>query len=51
MLRSSPVPAFHQIAAGWDGDLETLIERARSFSNEVEYDDEKLESMIGGLSE
>ena len=43
--------AFHQIAAGWDGDLETLIERARSFSNEVEYDDEKLESMIGGLSE
>ena len=43
--------AFHQITAGWDGDLETLIERARSFSNEVEYDDEKLESMIGGLSE
>ena len=40
--------AFHRISDGWDGDPETLIERARSFSNEVEYDDEKLEDMING---
>ena len=40
--------AFQRISAGWDGDPDTLIEQARSFSNEVEYDDEKLESLING---
>ena len=37
------------ILDGWDGaDLPDLIERARKFSNEIEYDDEKLDEMIGG---
>ena len=37
------------ILHGWDGtSLSDLIERARQFSNEIEYDDEKLEIMIGG---
>ena len=41
--------AFAQITVGWDGSsLETLIERARVFSNEVEYDDEKLEQLLTG---
>ena len=35
------------ILAGWDGrDLEPLISKARQFSNEIEYDDEKLKAMI-----
>ena len=39
--------AFNQIVSGWDGrSLSDLIERARSFSNEVEYDDEKLEQLL-----
>ena len=39
--------AFAWITEGWDGDaISGLIERARVFSNEVEYDDEKLEQLI-----
>ena len=35
------------ILAGWDGrDLDPLISKARQFSNEIEYDDEKLKAMI-----
>ena len=35
------------ILDGWDGsDIGDLIERARRFSNEIEYDDEKLIEMI-----
>ena len=41
--------AYTEILSGWDGlDVSRLIERARAFSNEVEYDDEKLEDMISG---
>ena len=38
--------AVRRITAGWNGELEELIERCRLFSNEIEYDDEKLEQMI-----
>ena len=41
--------AFAHIADGWtDGDLDTLVERARVFSDRVEYDDEVLEAWIAG---
>ena len=41
--------AFAEIADGWtDGDLSTLVERARTFSDRVEYDDEALEAWISG---
>ena len=39
--------AFEELTNGWtDGKLETLIERARAFSDRVEYDDEVLEEML-----
>ena len=39
--------AFAEIADGWtDGRLPTLVERARAFSDQVEYDDEVLEAWI-----
>lgn len=39
--------AFSAVADSWtDGCLETLVERARAFSDEVEYDDEVLERWI-----
>ncbi|MBR2824407.1 MAG: flagellin lysine-N-methylase [Clostridia bacterium] len=39
--------AFERITAGWDGQSGSdLAERARVFSNEVEYDDEKLELFL-----
>lgn len=39
--------AFERITEGWDGrSVSDLIERARVFSNEVEYDDEKLEQLL-----
>ena len=41
--------AFNHIAGGWtDGELSTLVERARRFSDQVEYDDEILEAWIAG---
>ncbi len=41
--------AFAGIVGGWtDGSLSGLIERARSFSDRVEYDDEALERWIEG---
>ena len=41
--------AYAEIADGWtDGDLPALIERARAFSDRVEYDDEVLEDWIDG---
>ena len=41
--------AYAEIAGGWtDGDLSTLIERARAFSDRVEYDDEVLDRWIDG---
>ena len=41
--------AFEEIAGGWtDGRLSTLVERARAFSDRVEYDDEALEAWIAG---
>ncbi|MBQ8955087.1 MAG: flagellin lysine-N-methylase [Clostridia bacterium] len=41
--------AFEAIAGDWtDGRLDTLAERARVFSDTVEYDDEALERWIGG---
>lgn len=41
--------AYDRITAGWDGRSVTdLAERARVFSNEVEYDDEKLEQLLTG---
>ena len=40
--------AYGQITAGWtEGDLPALAERARAFSDAVEYDDEALEAWIG----
>ena len=39
--------AFARICASWDGQsVPDLIEKARAFSNEVEYDDEKLEQLL-----
>ena len=39
--------AFERITEGWDGrSISDLIEKARAFSNEVEYDDEKLEQLL-----
>ena len=39
--------AYGQITAGWtEGDLPALAERARAFSDAVEYDDEALEAWI-----
>ena len=39
--------AFERITSGWDGrSVPELIERARAFSDEVEYDDEKLEQLL-----
>ena len=39
--------AYEKITAGWtDGDLPGLVERARAFSDAVEYDDEALEAWI-----
>ena len=39
--------AFERITDGWDGrSISDLIEKARVFSNEVEYDDEKLEQLL-----
>ena len=39
--------AFERICAGWDGrSVSDLAEKARVFSNEVEYDDEKLEQLL-----
>ena len=39
--------SYRMILDGWDGSsIPDLTERARKFSNEVEYDDEKLEAMI-----
>ena len=41
--------AFKWITDGWtDGDTTSLIEKARSFSDQVEYDDEVLEEWIEG---
>lgn len=41
--------AYAQITDGWtDGELSTLVERARAFSDRVEYDDEALEQWIDG---
>ena len=41
--------AWAEITEGWtDGQLPTLIERARAFSDQVEYDDEVLEARIAG---
>ena len=43
--------AFEEITAEWkktDGSLESLIECARRFSYDVEYDDEELKKRIGG---
>lgn len=41
--------AYDRITAGWDGrSVADLAERARVFSNEVEYDDEKLEQLLTG---
>ena len=41
--------AFSAIVDGWtDGDIDTLAERARVFSDRVEYDDEVLDACIGG---
>ncbi len=41
--------AYEQIVSGWtDGELSTLAERARAFSDRVEYDDEVLERWISG---
>ena len=41
--------AYERITASWDGrSVEDLIESARLFSNEVEYDDEKLEELLAG---
>ncbi|MBR3502724.1 MAG: flagellin lysine-N-methylase [Clostridia bacterium] len=41
--------AFAAITGGWtDGDPASLIERARVFSDKVEYDDEALEKWIAG---
>ena len=41
--------AFAAITDGWtDGSLPTLVERARVFSDRVEYDDEALERWIAG---
>ena len=38
---------FERITAEWDGQsVSDLIEKARAFSNEVEYDDEKLELFL-----
>ena len=43
--------AFERITAGWDGQsVSDLIEKARVFSNEVEYDDEKLEELLNEAS-
>ncbi len=39
--------AFERMTAGWDGQsVPDLAEKARIFSNEVEYDDEKLEQLL-----
>ena len=39
--------AFARICASWDGQsVPDLIEKARAFSNEVEYDDQKLEQLL-----
>ncbi len=39
--------AFERIMEGWDGQsVQDLAEKARVFSNEVEYDDEKLEQLL-----
>ncbi len=39
--------AFERITEGWDGrSVGDLAERARVFSDEVEYDDEKLEQLL-----
>lgn len=39
--------AFEWIMSGWDGHTpENLIERARAFSNEFEYDDEGMEKLL-----
>ena len=39
--------AFARITAAWDGrTVSDLMEQARLFSNEVEYDDEKLEQLL-----
>lgn len=39
--------AFERITEGWDGQsVQGLAEKARVFSNEVEYDDEKLEQLL-----
>ena len=41
--------AFERITEGWDGrSVSDLAEKARIFSNEVEYDDEKLERFLTG---
>ena len=41
--------AHAAIADGWsDGRIESLAERARAFSDKVEYDDEELERWIAG---
>lgn len=39
--------AYEAIMAGWDGkNLPDLLERARRFSNETEYDEDKLREML-----
>ena len=41
--------AYAEITSGWtDSDPATLVERARAFSDRVEYDDEVLETWIVG---
>ena len=39
--------AYDRITRGWDGQsVSDLAERARAFSNEVEYDDEQMERLL-----
>ena len=41
--------AYAEITDGWtEGDMSALIERAQTFSDRVEYDDEVLETWIAG---
>ena len=44
--------AYAEITSGWtDGDIDALVERARVFSDAVEYDDEVLDRWIAGEPE
>lgn len=41
--------AMEEITAGWDGAFETLCERVRVFSYDVEYDEEVFEARLAAL--